>query len=174
MTTKAELKKYAKQLLTPQMIAKGFKLTPKSYAYMRQRGDIWHFVIPEFNADNSSMRWVVTAWVPEIGLQPYDLANLPNEVSICTGGRLGKAGPSWGSYDLWPAATADECAASFPLVLRRLDEVGIPWLDRITTREDLVRHINPSSAVDRFGNKTADKVYGRNLLYRDQVKPIGS
>lgn len=174
MTTRAELERYAKVFFTPELRRRAFALTPKGLTYLRQAGEIWHFIIPGFSQGNELMHWSITAWVPELALQPYDLADLPNELDVWTGGRLGKTGPSSSTYDLWPAATAQECATSFPLVLQRLDEVGIPWLDRITTREELAQHINSTSAVDRFGNKTVDKVFGRNLLYRDQVKPIGT
>ncbi|MDM0059000.1 hypothetical protein [Variovorax fucosicus] len=116
----------------------------------------------------------MSAWVPEFALQPYDMANLPDELNIFAGGRLGKAGPTSTDYDLWPAGSGEECSDSFAYVLQRLDAVGIPWLDGISTRHDLVRHINPTSEFDRFGNRTADKVFGRGLLFRDQAHPIGS
>jgi hypothetical protein len=174
MTTRAELKRYAKSFFTPELIKRGFALTPRGYSYMRRAGDVWHFIIPGFSSGNGSMNWVVTAWVPELALQPYDLNSLPDELNIYVGGRLGKAGPSSSGYELWPAATQEECASSFLIVLQRLDEVGLPWLDQITTREALADKVNPPNAVDRYGNKTIDKIFGRNLLYRDKVKPIGS
>jgi hypothetical protein len=152
-------------------LKRGFRLTPKGYAYMRQKGDIWHFIYPAFSQGNQRMQWVVSAWVPELAYQPYDLANLPDELLLFSGGRLGRNGPGSGSYEMWPAADAQECTAAFPAVLRLLDEVGIPWLDRIATREDLARNINPNSAVDAFGNKTVDKIFGRNLLYRAPIQP---
>jgi hypothetical protein len=174
MTTKAELKKFAKPYFTAELQKRGFSVTPKSYSYVRNVNDVWHLIIPEFTADGTQMDLLVTVWVPEFSLQPYELGNLPNEVAICCGGRLGKSGPSSTNYDLWPAKSLEECNASFPLILKRFDEVAVPWFDRIQTREDLAKNINPLSLVDRFGNKTVDKIWGRNLLYRDQVKPIGT
>lgn len=57
-------------------------------------------------------------------------------------------------------------------MLQLIDQVAIPWLDAVDTREKLVARINPQSATDRFGNRTADKIFGRNLLFRDKVQPI--
>jgi hypothetical protein len=174
MTTRAELKKFAKPSFTAELQKRGFSLTTKGYGYMMQVGEIHHFFVPGFSAGNEHMDWTISAWVPEFALQPYDLKNLIDELNIYCGGRLGKAGPSSTNYDLWPAKSLEECNASFPLILKRFDEVAAPWFDRIQTREDLAKNIYPQSAADRYGNKTVDKIWGRNLLYRDQVKPIGT
>lgn len=89
MTTRSQLKLHAAPWLTPELRSRGFELTPRSFGYMRRAGEIWHFLLPEFTADQTQVSFEVTAWVPELALQPYDLDRLPEEVSLVAGGRLG-------------------------------------------------------------------------------------
>lgn len=98
-------------------------------------------------------------WMPE-GQAPYDMSEFPKGVGVYAGGRLGQnsvgiAGKSWS------IATEADVHASFRDMLQVLDQVGIPFLDRIVTREALAAAVSPGERFAAGGILRADLILGK-------------
>jgi hypothetical protein len=173
MTTSAEIWKFAKRGFTGEMARRGFSATRRRLCYWRKVNDIYHVCFLCLTRGNEEFYVHFCAWVPELAPQPYDWAKFPDDVFMVTGGILGERGPAQGAseYREWKVGTERENLEALKEALALIDRAAIPWFERISTREELARHVRRDSETDRFGNRTVDKIFGRNLLYKDKLPP---
>ncbi len=98
-------------------------------------------------------------WMPE-GQAPYDMSAFPKGVGVFAGGRLGQNAVGIGGKS-WCIATDADVHESFRDILQVLDRVGIPFLDRIATREALALAVNPGERYAAGGILRADLITGK-------------
>ena len=98
-------------------------------------------------------------WMPE-GQAPYDMNGFPKRVGVYAGGRLGQNSIEVGGKS-WRIATEADVHESFRDMLQVLDRVGIPFLDRIVTREALASAVNPGERFAAGGILRADLILGK-------------
>jgi hypothetical protein len=159
MTTLSELRKLARTSLTPELEKRGFKLAPKRLQYWRKKSDVYHILSAQVFSGGAAMRLWAFPWVPE-GQGVYDMSRFPDRVAVYAGGALGEHGIGVGGKS-WAIATEADAHASFRDILRLLDTVGIPELDKITTRQALADAVLPSEQYAPGGILRADLVLGR-------------
>lgn len=99
-------------------------------------------------------------WMPE-GQAPYDMNEFPKGVGVYAGGRLGQNAIEVGGGKSWSIATEADVHASFRDMIQVLDRVGIPFLDRIVTREALAAAVNPGERFAAGGILRADLILGK-------------
>ncbi|MDB5988179.1 MAG: hypothetical protein JWR16_3232 [Nevskia sp.] len=164
MTTPAQLRKYAQPLLTPGMLARGFDISQKGLKFYRKAGDIYHFVIPTLVGMRDQIIVHLVPWVPEI-MVGYDMKEFPERIADVVLANLTPTKVEHVGSSRWTIEPETRAQTSFSEILGAFDHHGLPWFDRIVSREALANIVYPSERIDALGNNTADLI-----LFRGEPK----
>jgi len=165
MTSPTALRRYANTWLTPELQTRGFTLIGKRLQYVRTKGDIYHLLSAQIFRGGDAMRLWVFPWVPE-GQAPYDMDRFPEGVGVYAGGELGERSIGIGGKS-WPIGTEAQAQESFRDIVRLLDKVGIPFLDKIVTRAALAAAVSPGERIAAGGILRSDLILGNAKPYSE-------
>ena len=76
------------------------------------------------------------AWVPEINAT-YDFSQFPKKIGTTNGGGLRDSDINIG-HKYWKVRDETEIINALKEILLGIDEVAIPWLDGVDTRDELL------------------------------------
>ncbi|MDC0664107.1 hypothetical protein [Marinobacter sp. SS21] len=158
MTTASELKKLAKETITPFLIEKGFQLV-KSYAFVRERSGM--FDILDFSIFNGgwNLRPIVKCWVPELD-PDFECSKFPKKLPsrISSGGYLNPFGEIAFGGGSWSIKSEEEVLRALSEIRDLLQSVALPWFDHIETKADLLDALNPGIRAQPNFDKIKDKL----------------
>lgn len=138
MTTLAQIKKIAKADFIPAMKERGFSQNSKAAMDFYREGDdgIYHMITFYILRSGENLRIHVYGWVKEID-EDIDISKFPRGTSMINGDCLGEK--EIGIEDKWwDIADLDNIPSVLDEVLADIDDIAIPWLDGITSRDKLI------------------------------------
>lgn len=162
MTTLAQIKKIAKLSFIPAMKERGFSQNSKdTMAFFREGNDgIYHLIAFYILQSGINLRIHVYSWVKEMA-DDFDMTKFPRGTSMVIGDCLADNEIGIGCK-IWRIDHLDGIPKVLDEVLIDIDSIAIPWLDGITTREELIARtsIDFRSDNEKF-EKMKEKVLKR-------------
>lgn len=140
MTTSAQLSALAKKSgFHANMERKGFKHSKKSKMlfYRKNSNDIYQIICLHILTGGENVKIAVFNWVPELH-ESYDIEQFPKDLKITNGGFVTSMSDIGMGSRLWDLRNHDDIGATLNEISTQIDQVAIPWLNRIETRSDLI------------------------------------
>lgn len=112
-----------------------------AFSFYRIRGDIFDVISANVLSSGESLRVFCYCWVPEVN-PGYDIKDFPKWTSIIVGGSIGWEKGFPFREKIWTIGTQEQITAALIDVLNVLEQVALPWVDRVIDRRSFVNNVD--------------------------------